>query len=120
MMRNWCLGMIAGLTGLAAATPACAETASAHWDAYFYAAPRASAQVLDEVQRETSLDVQSCVDGWCRVLYGKASGFVREEVVHGPSNDVLPPGRRAGKACFTAVQPGGGAWQDERFCTSKP
>lgn len=109
------VGMLSG-----AAAPAYAETAAAHWDSYFYEAPRVSARVLDEVQRKTPLDVQSCDGGWCRVLYGEASGFVKEEVVHGPTNEALPHRPMAVSGCFTAVQPGGGAWQDERFCPSRP
>ncbi len=85
----------------------------------FLRGPPQQRPVLDEVERETSLDVSSCEAGWCRVVYGETEGFVREEIVHGPSNDVLRDGRRPQGACFTAVQPGGGAWQDERFCPPK-
>lgn len=101
-------------SGLAA--PAYAEAVAAHWDGYFYEEPRASARVLDEVQPEAKLDVQSCETGWCRVRYGEADGYVREEIVRGPTNEVHPRGSSTEATCFTAVQPGGGAWQDERFC----
>jgi hypothetical protein len=112
------IGRLAVWTGLvgALANPAAAETAAAHWDAYFYAAPRKSARVLDEIERETSLDVRGCSEGWCRVLYGETEGFVREDVVHGPANEIHPADTRTGSACFAAAQPGGAAWQQERFC----
>lgn len=110
--------LMAGLLW-AAVIPASAAPEAARWDTYFYAAPRSSAPVLDEVERETPLDVQSCAASWCRVVYGQTEGFVREEIVHGPSNDVVPNGRRPEGTCFTAVQPGGGAWQNERFCPPK-
>jgi hypothetical protein len=118
MGRIWPMALMAGVLGGAVA-PASAAPEAARWDTYFYAAPRSSARVLDEVERETPLDVLSCEAGWCRVVYGETEGFVREEIVHGPSNDVLPDGRRPQGACFTAVQPGGGAWQDERFCPTE-
>jgi mannose/cellobiose epimerase-like protein (N-acyl-D-glucosamine 2-epimerase family) len=102
------------------APPVSAETVSAHWDSYFYAAPRDSARVLDEVQDKAKLDVQSCENGWCRVRYGAAEGYVRDFVVHGPENEVHPEVESAVAACFMAVQPGGAAWQEERFCRSKP
>ncbi|MGU3664124.1 SH3 domain-containing protein [Methylobacterium sp. A49B] len=118
MRRIWPMALMAGVLGWAVA-PASAAPEAARWDTYFYAAPRSSARVLDEVERETPLNVRSCEAGWCRVVYGATEGFVREEIVHGPSNDVLPGGQQPKGACFTAVQPGGGAWQDERFCPSK-
>ncbi|GJE40158.1 SH3 domain-containing protein [Methylobacterium persicinum] len=118
MGRIWPMALMAGLL-CGGASPASAATEAARWDTYFYAAPHNSAPVLDEVERETPLDVQSCQEGWCRVVYGETEGFVREEIVHGPSNDVLPDGHRPEGACFKAVQPGGGAWQDERFCLPK-
>ncbi|MEL6061460.1 MULTISPECIES: SH3 domain-containing protein [unclassified Methylobacterium] len=118
MGRMSAVALTAGLL-CGAAAPASDASEPARWDTYFYAAPRSSAPVLDEVERETPLDVRSCQAGWCRVVYGKTEGFVREEIVHGPANDLLPDGRRPEGACFTAVQPGGGAWQDETFCPPK-
>ena len=118
MGRIWSVALTAGLL-CGAAVPASAAPEAVRWDTYFYAAPRSSARVLDEIERETPLDVRSCQAGWCRVVYGETEGFVREEIVHGPSNAVLPDGHRPEGACFTAVQPGGGAWQDERFCQTK-
>ncbi|MGH1574783.1 SH3 domain-containing protein [Methylobacterium sp. P31] len=108
---------IAGLF-CGSAPPASAEAVAARWDSYFYAAPRDTARVLDEVQDKARLDVQSCENGWCRVRYGEADGYVREFVVHGPENEVHPEGQPAEAPCFSAAQPGGAAWQSERFCRS--
>lgn len=96
-----------------------AESVEAGWDAYFYAAPRYSARVLDEVQRRARLDVASCADGWCRVRYGDAEGHVREDVVHGPRDRVERAKVAADPVCFHAAQPGGNAWQDEKFCRTR-
>lgn len=103
-------GLLGGLP-----VPVSAETVAAHWDSYFYAAPRDTAPVLDEVQDKAKLDVQSCENSWCRVRYGEADGYVREFVVHGPENEVHPKRQPVDSTCFSAVQPGGRAWQDERF-----
>ena len=96
-----------------------AESVEAGWDTYFYAAPRYSARVLDEVQRRARLDVISCADGWCRVRYGDAEGHVREDVVHGSRDTIERAQVGADPACFHAAQPGGNAWQDEKFCQMK-
>lgn len=108
----------AGLLG-GVVLPVRAESVAAHWDSYFYAAPRGTARVLDEVQDKAELDVRSCEGGWCRVRYGEAEGYVREMVVHGPENDVHPGSHPLDASCFTAQQPGGRAWQEERFCRQR-
>lgn len=119
MVSFWRIVTLAGVLG-SLNDPTCAETVAAHRDAYFYAAPRAYARVLDEVQREAKLEIESCESGWCRVRYGDAEGYVRDEVVHGPANVVLPDEHASDTACFRAAQPGGGTWQTERFCRSGP
>jgi hypothetical protein len=96
MGRIWPMALMAGVLGGAMA-PASAAPEAARWDTYFYAAPRSSARVLDEVERETPLDVLSCEAGWCRVVYGETEGFVREEIVHGPSARGLLHGGAAGR-----------------------
>ena len=114
--------LAAAIAGLfcGSALPASADAVVAHWHSYFYAAPRDSARVLDEVQDKAELDVQSCENGWCRVRYGEAVGYVREFVVHGPENEVHPERQPAETACFDAAQPGGAAWQSEQFCPAGP
>lgn len=99
-----------------AASPASAEVATAHWDSFFYAAPRGTARILDEVQDQAKLDVQQCDGGWCRARYGEAEGYVREFVVHGPANELRPERQPADEKCFDAAQPGGATWQSEQFC----
>ena len=106
------------LVGVAAVftVSARAESVKAHFDTYFYDAPRSTARVLDEVQDKAPLTVLSCDNLWCRVRYGEAEGYVREIVVHGPENDVFPDGHNNRSNCFKASQPGGVAWQTEKFC----
>lgn len=72
------------------APPASADAVTARWNSYFYAAPRDTTRVLDAVQDKARLDVQSCENGWCRVHYGAADGYVRGFVVHGRENEVHP------------------------------
>lgn len=55
-----------------------------------------SACILDEIERKTPLEVRSSEAGW-------TEGFVREEIVHGPSNDVRLGGQQPKSACFRAV-----------------
>ena len=113
-----------GIRQVAAAVPlfcvlgcvARAESVEAGWDTYFYSEPHYSARVLDEVQRRAKLDVISCADGWCRVRYGDAVGHVHEDVVHGQRDTVERAKVAADPVCFHAAQPGGNAWQDEKFC----
>lgn len=112
--------LVVSLAGLfcGSAPPASAEAVAAHWDSYFYAAPRDTARVLDEVEDKARLDVQSCENGWCRVHYGEADGYVREFVVHGRENAAHPARHVANASCFKAAQPSGAAWQPEHFCQS--
>lgn len=105
------LGLLVGLVG-----STCAEPVKARFDTYFYQAPRYTARVLDEVQTQASLNVISCEEQWCRVRYGGAEGYVRDLVVHGPQIDISHKDKQNLSNCFKADQPGGNAWQVERFC----
>ena len=118
------IGRASSLTGLVvvlltvALTPASAETVPAAWDSYFYASPRATARVLDEVQRAVPLEVRSCDEGWCQVGYGGKEGYVREIVVNGPRNNLDRSDTMKNSMCFNFAQPGGNAWQTERVCNT--
>lgn len=105
------LGILAGFMG-----STCAEPVKARFDTYFYQAPRYTARVLDEVQTQASLDVLSCEGQWCRVRFSGAEGYVRDLVVHGPQIDITHKDKKNLSNCFKADQPGGNAWQMERFC----
>ena len=105
------LSLLVGLVG-----PTCAEPVKARFDTYFYQAPRYTARVLDEVQTQANLDVISCEGQWCRVRYSGTEGYVRDLVVHGDQIDISHKDTKDLSHCFKADQPGGNAWQTERFC----
>lgn len=77
-----------GLPLWAASSALLLATAAAHaqpqlnkFTTYMHAGPGKDWAVLDEIPANTTIDVQGCGQGWCRVRYGGAWGWVTMSVL---------------------------------------
>lgn len=88
---------------------------------YMHSGPGLQYSVTDEIQTRTPLAPESCRDGWCRVRYGRAWGYVQQNtLVAGPSTAQPQPGERPIE-CMDFARTG---WPNsgdlERVCIFKP
>ena len=100
------------------ALPARARPAQTTWTTYLRAGPGLQYAAIDEIDSQTTVDVQECRDGWCRVEFGRAFGYidagvVQDEASHAAKSAAPAP---APIPCFQARQSGYGVGDELRFC----
>ncbi len=95
------VGVLAGVAGPAAATPMVVS-----WTTWLRTGPGERARVIDEVPAGWPVEVAGCVEGWCRVTSGQASGYMRRDMLA----DALRPMPRGSGDCVRA----------EHFIPEKP
>lgn len=106
-------------TGLLA-EPALARPARTTWTTYLRAGPGVGYEVIDEIEGRSAIDVQECGGGWCRVVYGRAVGYVAaglvatqdEAAAQGPA----PAPAATPVPCFEAQREGYPRGEIVRYC----
>ncbi len=104
-------------SGLTTIVPSHALSAEAKWTSYLRAGPGQQFAVLDEIASNDPLTVQTCSGGWCKVLYGRADGYVLEALL-----DRGPPGPASAQPpathdCFDDVLNGYEGHSHVQFCS---
>ncbi len=100
------------------ARSAFAEPGQITWTTYLRAGPGLQYAVIDEIESRTTLDVQECRDGWCRVEYGRAFGYVMAGVIttQASAAPASTPPAAASIPCFQTQQSGYGIGDATQFC----
>ncbi|MDP9097255.1 MAG: SH3 domain-containing protein [Pseudomonadota bacterium] len=88
---------------------------------YMHSGPGLEYSVTDEIPNQTALAPQSCTNGWCRISYNGAPGWVQQNLlINGPSTAQPKPGERPTE-CMDFARTG---WPDagdlERVCIFRP
>ena len=114
LVSTWAVALVLGLA------PAHAQIVT-RFTTYMHSGPGLQYSVTDEIQNRTPLAPESCRDGWCRIRYGGAFGYVQQNtLVSGPSTAQPPPGERPVE-CMDFARTG---WPNsgdlERVCIFKP
>ena len=108
--------VLCGWSILGGTMAAHAATATAKWTGYLRAGPGEQYAALDEVSAHDTFDVDRCADGWCRITYGGAQGYLAQGLVdQGPPSPIKPaaPGT---KNCFRTTQNGYRGAEDVQIC----
>ena len=103
---------------MAAGAAAIGAPAKTTWTGYLYQGPGYRFAVTDEVPQASTIDVGSCVEGWCQAVVGGRAGYLRAEIItrgslDRPGNGVLAQPAAALSPlppkgpCFEANQTGG-------------
>ena len=58
-----------------------AETMMTRFYAFMHAGPGMQFAVTDEIPAQTALDPENCGNGWCRIRFGNALGWVEQSVL---------------------------------------
>lgn len=104
-------------TGALAASAAVAKSGMVDLTTYLRAGPGQQYAVLDEIEPRRQVEVQSCDNGWCRVIIDKAAGFIEAARLSGPDIHTVPPGIPPSADCFTALLNGAPrSGDDQRIC----
>lgn len=116
------LGRTATRIGLAlcgavlACGPAAAAPGTVFLTTYLRAGPGEGYAALDEIAPHSVVEVEGCEGGWCRIRSGRASGFIRAEVLSARDIHAKPESPPVA-TCFTVRmngRPDGG--DDVRIC----
>ena len=95
------LALGAGTAGVLVAGVALAKPGTVNLTTYLRAGAGEQFAALDEIDPEDQVDVQSCANGWCRVVSGSATGYIEESVLSAPDFH-RQPAAAAATDCFTA------------------
>ncbi len=96
---------------------AAAWTTRTTWTAFMRAGPGRQFQVIDEVEKFSSVEVESCAKGWCMVIVDRSEGFMPADVL--TPSDLSPPPPETGPQpapCFTEDLTGFRGHEGWRFC----
>ena len=98
------LGMAVVLAAAHSMAPATAyaRTAVVNWTTYLRVGPGYQYGVLDQLDAQSTVDVQDCQKGWCRVTYPGGAAYVEESLftvadIHARPTQTPPKG-----PCFDA------------------
>ena len=93
-----------------------AEQRSVGFTSFLREGPGLRYRVVDEVATNELVDVAQCVDGWCRLMLDRATGFVSEAALVVP-HPLRVPGF---ETCFLNRGNGERGGVPERFCYQAP
>jgi len=84
------------------------------WTSYLRAGPGLQYAALDEIPPHRPLTVRDCASGWCRVLAGRAEGYVQQGLLTEAHPEPITPGTQ--HDCFEATMTGWVGGSHVRFC----
>lgn len=111
--RCWMRALVAGAVLMTLTAPALAATGQVAWPTFFRAGPGRDRAVLEELQRGTLVDVQSCDGAWCAVRNGDVLGYVERSTL---LDGALPGPMRPSGDCFDAKRSGYAGGELFRYC----
>jgi uncharacterized protein YraI len=103
--------MVATAPSLALAHPA-----QVAWTTFLRAGPGETYAVTDEIPGGRVVDVAACSGDWCRIVYGRAEGFVRADLVAAPPSPPPVTGAAGPPSCFRVRQSNDGRGDVVQFC----
>ncbi len=113
-----CLAVLAAGTGLAAAAPAdpaAPWVGSVSWTTFLHEGPGLQWRVEDELDTATEVDVLGCANGWCKVAYDGAYGYLLRDVLT-PASAGPAEQPKQSQDCFDARRAGAGNGKLFTFC----
>jgi hypothetical protein len=86
------------------------------WTTFLRAGPGLQYAATDEVDAQVPVDVRGCDNGWCRIVFGDHSGYIKQD--HLSAAPIPPVLVEGGKAqCFDTRRSGyGTTGEGERYC----
>ncbi len=98
--------------------PALAWTGVVSWPTYDRTGPDRHYEVLNELDRGTTLDVLSCDNGWCHVQLDRTSGYIEQSAISQPGalTTVPPTVQTESDGCFDSHETGYGKGETWHYC----